>query len=119
MRTRTKCFVSQFVIDEAKRGDKGASAKRIEILDKLDTLEIPNSIGDIAGKYFTALRIPERSRIDSLHLALAAWHRIDYLLSWNCKHIASARVQKTVRELNEELGIHTPIVCTPEELMEV
>jgi hypothetical protein len=44
---------------------------------------------------------------------------MDYVLSWNCKHIASGRVQKTLQEINAHLGVHTSIVCTPEELMEV
>lgn len=82
-------------------------------------LDVNESIGELAARYFAALNIPDRSRIDSFHLAVAAWHNMDYLLSWNCKHIASGRVQKIIRSLNDELGIHTPVVCTPEELMEV
>jgi len=57
--------------------------------------------------------------IDAFHLAVAAWHKMDYVLSWNCKHIASGRVQKMLQDTNARLGVYTPIVCTPEELMEV
>jgi hypothetical protein len=73
----------------------------------------------LAREYFAALDIPEKAMIDAFHLAVAAWHRIDYVLSWNCKHIASGRVQKMLQDANTRLGVYTPIVCTPEELMEV
>ena len=69
--------------------------------------------------YTSRRNIPEKSKLDAFHLAIAAWHKMDYVLSWNCKHIASGRVQKMLQDTNSGLGVHTPIVCTPEELMEV
>ena len=63
--------------------------------------------------------IPAKARIDSFHLATAAWHGMDYLVSWNCTHIASARVRRIVAGINDALDIRTPVICTPEELMEV
>lgn len=82
-------------------------------------LEVNEEIEGLARQYFAALQIPEKAKIDAFHLAVAAWHKMDYLLSWNCKHIASGRVQKMMQEINARLKIHTPVVCTPEELMEV
>jgi hypothetical protein len=82
-------------------------------------LACQNSLEELAQKYFAAMQMPEKSRIDAFHLAIAAWYRLDYVLSWNCKHIASGRVQKMMRALNAQLGRHTPVMCTPEELMEV
>ena len=76
-------------------------------------------IEDLARQYFVALQIPEKSKLDAFHLAVAAWHKMDYVLSWNCKHIASGRVQKMLQKVNERLGVHTPIVCAPAALMEV
>ena len=52
-------------------------------------------------------------------MALATWHGVDYLVSWNCAHIASGRVQRVLVAMNAQLDIRTPILCTPEELMEV
>ena len=65
------------------------------------------------------MSIPERARIDAFHLAIAAAYEMDYLLSWNCRHIASALVQRTIQKINDELEIPTPVMCTPEPLMEV
>lgn len=81
--------------------------------------QVNEEVEALAREYFAALNIPEKAKIDAFHLAVAAWHRMDYVLSWNCKHIASGRVQKMLQDTNARLGIYTPIVCTPEELMEV
>lgn len=56
---------------------------------------------------------------DVYHLALATWHGMDYLVSWNCRHIASGRVRGALEKVNAQRGIATPVICTPEELMEV
>lgn len=65
------------------------------------------------------MSIPEKSKIDAFHMAIAAAYEMDYLLSWNCRHIASAQVQKTIQRMNDELEMQTPVMCTPEALMEV
>ena len=111
--------ISEFVIDESSMGDSGSAALRLGSIDGFKVLEVNSEIETLAEKYFSAINIPERSRIDASHLAVAAWHGVDYVLSWNCKHIASARVQRILEDLNRELAIITPTVCTPEELMEV
>lgn len=74
-------------------------------------------IKKIASIFFEQLKIPEKSRLDSFHLATASWYKMDYLLSWNCKHIVSGSVRRTLNEIKDELKIHIPTVCTPEELM--
>ena len=119
VRPRTECFVSPFVIQEASRGDKGASQRRMDATAGLPVLELNNEIRELASTYFAAINIPEKAKVDAFHLAVAVWHRMDYLLSWNCTHIASGRVRKILREVNERLRISTPVICTPEELMEV
>jgi predicted nucleic acid-binding protein len=112
-------FVSPFVIDEVSRGDPGAAKERLEAIASFSVLGVPVEVEELAQQYFTAIDIPERARIDSLHLAIAAWHGMDYLVSWNCTHIASARVRRIMGAINDGLDIRTPIICTPEELMEV
>ncbi len=119
VRPQVDCFVSPFLIDEASRGDAIYAQKRLAEIVNFAVLEVNEEIEDLARQYFAALQIPEKAKIDAFHLAVAAWHKMDYLLSWNCKHIASGRVQKMMQKINARLGIHTPIVCTPEELMEV
>lgn len=119
VRSQINCFVSDFVIQEAERGNTVYAQKRLEAIKDFPVLELNDEIKALAQKYFAALQIPERAQIDAFHLAAASWHRMDYLLSWNCTHIASGRVRKIVRDINDGLGVHTPTICTPEELMEV
>ena len=68
--------------------------------------------------YFEALSLPGKARLDAVHLALGVQHGMDYLLSWNFIHIAGARPRAIVQTLNYRMGIHTPVICTPEELLE-
>ena len=119
VRPRVECFISPFVIQEASRGDKDAAQRRLEAISDLPVLELNDDIRELAAKYFASINIPEKAKVDAFHLSVAVWHRMDYLLSWNCKHIASGRVRKILREVNETLGISAPVICTPEELMEV
>ena len=119
VRPKVDAFISPFVNQEISRGDEKAAQKRIEAAKNLPVLEINDEIQKLAEKYFVMLEIPEKSRLDAAHLAVAVWHEIDYLLSWNCRHIVSGRVKKLLEEINATLNLKTPVLCTPEELMEV
>jgi hypothetical protein len=72
-------------------------------------LQVNEEVEVLAREYFAALNIPEKAKIDAFHLAVAAWHKMDYVLLWNCKHIASGRVQKMLQDTNARLGVYTPI----------
>lgn len=89
VRQEVDCFVSPFVLDEASRGDNEYAWKRLAAIADFSVLEVNKQIEDLAREYFGALSIPGKAKIDSFHLAIAAWHKMDYVLSWNCKHIAS------------------------------
>jgi len=82
-------------------------------------LEVVPEVRDLAERYFTAIDLPEKVRADAYLLALAVWHGMDYLVTWNCTHIAGGKVKLIVQELNAGRGIESPVICTPEELMEV
>jgi predicted nucleic acid-binding protein len=112
-------FISPIVLEEVERGDTDAAQLRREMIAGLPVLEIVPEVGRLAEAYFEATVIPEKARADSYHLALAAWHGMEYLLSWNCTHIVSGRVRRQIEEINAKHGIRTPVMCTPEELMEV
>jgi hypothetical protein len=119
MRPKVECFVSPFVIQEVSRGDKESAQRRLESISGFPVLELNEEIQKLAYRYYVAIKIPESALIDASHLAVATWHNMDYLLSWNSKHIVSGRVRKILEEINSSLNIHTPVMCTPEELMEI
>ena len=119
VRPRVDCYISPFVIQEASRGDKNAAQRRMDAIASISILELNDEIRELAATYFSAINIPEKAKVDASHLAVAVWHGMDYLLSWNCTHIASGRVRRILGEVNDRLGILTPVICTPEELMEV
>jgi predicted nucleic acid-binding protein len=104
-------FSSAVVLEEAAR-------ERLRVLANLPLLEVLPEVRDLADHYFSVLDIPEQARADAYHLAIATWHGMDYLVSWNCAHIVAARVRRVVHEINAGRGIETPVICTSEELME-
>jgi len=111
-------YVSQIVFDEISRGDTDAAQRRLAAAREFRVLEMTPDVASLADAYFEALDIPEKARNDSFHLALAVCHGMDYLVSWNCTHISSGRVRNVVARINDDKGYETPIICTPEELME-
>jgi hypothetical protein len=82
-------------------------------------LEITSDVRDLAEAYFERTPLPDKARGDAYHLAVATCHGMDFLVSWNFAHILNARVRAVIQDINTIRGIHTPIICTPEELMEV
>lgn len=112
-------FISPIVLEEIARGDIQAAQLRLEQVAAFPVLELTSEIRILADAYFDAVQIPEKARLDSYHLALAAWHGLDFLVSWNFTHIVSGRVRRIIETINTQSGIHTPVICTPEELMEI
>jgi hypothetical protein len=112
-------FISQFVINEISVGDPEASKARLKASSLFPLLKMGTEIADLAERYFKAIHIPAKARIDAYHLAMATWHGMDYMASWNCTHIVSGRVRTIVEQVNADNDLATPMICTPEELMEV
>ena len=119
VRSKVDCYISPFVIQEISRGDKEIVKSRLEATSDMAVLAVNEDIQQLATNYRAVIQLPDRAALDAFHLATAAWYKVDYVLSWNCKHIASARVQKLLQALNQDLNVHTPVLCTPQELMEV
>jgi len=116
---RFDIYISEIVVEEASYGDSEAAKRRLGILKGFPHLELNEKVEEVAGIYIKQLGIPEKSFRDTLHLAICSVHNIDYLVTWNCTHIANAEIIKKLINVNDSYGIHTPIICTPEELMEV
>lgn len=112
-------FISLAVIEEISRGNPIEAEKRLKVVDDINILEETVEIQNLADKYFSKLNIPEKSRYDTIHIAYAYFYEIDYLLSWNMKHISNPRTQSALIELNNSLKIKTPMLITPEILMEI
>ncbi len=112
-------FISSLVLEEAANGDSHAAQRRLDKIRHFPTLEIDKEVQDLAMLYFSALQLPEKARADAYHLALATWHGLDFLVSWNCTHITNGHVRLILDKINNQQGMKTPIICTPEELLEV
>ncbi len=110
-------FVSQFVIDEAGAGDQEAAANRLAALSEAMLLEVTEDAISLGERLITGGGLPTKARVDALHIAVAAVHGMDYLLTWNCKHIANATMRDRIEELCREAGFEPPVICTPFELV--
>ena len=116
-RNRFDIFVSQLVIDEISAGDATASSARMEIVRALRMLEITKEVNTLSVRLLASGIIPRRAAVDAAHIALSAVHSIDFLLTWNCTHIANAEIAKRIAEICSKHGFDCPIICTPQELM--
>lgn len=112
-------YISPIVLAEITKGDAQAAAARLAAASAFPILEVTPDMEQLAALYFEAIQLPEKARADSYHLAIATVHHMDYLVSWNCSHIVSGFVRRTIEEINAKQGFITPVFCTPEELMEV
>ena len=115
-RKRFDVFVSQLVIQEAKAGDKNAAQKRMDILEQMPLLELNEKVISLARILMDEV-IPAKAVEDALHIAVATIHGMDYLLTWNCKHIANAEKEHAIAAVCRSNNFEPPIICTPEELM--
>lgn len=116
-RSEFDCSVSQVVIDEASAGNPGEAQKRLAITDDLAVLEITEEAEALTQAIMAAGMLPAHAVRDAAHVAVAAVHAIDYLLTWNCKHLANAQIARRMTMVCDQLGHRMPIICTPEELM--
>lgn len=111
-------FVSQVVVDEAGVGDPDAVARRLAILGGIPLLDLTPTVANLAVQLATQLPLPEKARADALHIAAASAHGMNYLLTWNCTHIANATRREAIETIIDAQGLKAPIICTPDELLE-
>ena len=106
-------YISAFVIKEVSSGDEQAAIKRISVLEGIPEIAITREVELFASMLIEKIPLPKRAAIDALHIAM------DYLLTWNCKHIANATLRPLIERISREAGYEPPIICTPQELWEV
>ncbi|MEW6744477.1 MAG: type II toxin-antitoxin system VapC family toxin [Planctomycetota bacterium] len=106
------------VIDELERGDYPCRSECLELISRLPVLAIEPAVMDIVEAYIGRHVMPADPAGDALHLALASFHRCDFLVTWNCKHLANANKFGHIRRVNTLLGLYVPSLVTPLELQE-
>jgi len=111
------CFISQIVIDEVSAGDPDEARKRMEIINMFPVLEVTEEALLLAKAILSSEAIPPRAVREAAHVSVAAVHDVNYLLTWNCTHLANAQVIRRLSVVCNREGFHMPIICTPEELM--
>ncbi|MEI6147525.1 MAG: type II toxin-antitoxin system VapC family toxin [bacterium] len=116
-RARFEVFISPLVEQEARRGDPAAAQRRVDVLRGLVMLEVVEEAYDLAAALISEGALPPAAEDDATHIALAAVHGIDYLLTWNCRHIDNAEIKPVARSICATRGYICPEICTPEELM--
>ncbi len=111
-------YISEVVREEITRGDPAAVESRLQAVQSFARLAVTPDVTRLARKYYAALDLPDKARLDALHLALAVYHGMDYLVSWNFTHIVGARPRGIIQRINYRLHMETPVICTPEELID-
>jgi hypothetical protein len=117
-RTEFDLFVSQVVVRECQGGDTDAAAKRLDVIQGLPLLEQTVEAVTLAQALLDAVPLPNQAVVDALHIAISAVHGMDYLLTWNCTHIANASLRFSIESVCREHGYEPPVICTPEELLQ-
>jgi hypothetical protein len=105
------------VLDELERGDHSNKADKIDLLLGVRMVEVAEETDEIVEVYLRHKLMPKDLAGDARHLAVASFHKCDYLLTWNCRHLANANKVGHIRRINAMLGLPTPQLVTPLELV--
>jgi predicted nucleic acid-binding protein len=111
-------YVSAVVIAEASRGDQTFAAARLAIIRELALVEVSEAALTLATALLQSAGLPRTANEDALHIAVASSTGLDYLLTWNCKHIANAAIIPRVNAVVRSHGYEPPLIYTPQQLME-
>jgi hypothetical protein len=115
-RTEFRLFVSQVVVDECLAGDPDAAQERVDQLAGIPRLQITDAARKLADALIDQRAIPASEPRDALHIGIAVAHGVQYLVTWNFKHIANATLRDRISEVCRDVGYEPPIICTPEEI---
>jgi hypothetical protein len=118
-RRNFECFTSPIVLDEAGRGDPGAAAERLKILADLPLVLGNEAVDALAALLLARAALPAKARYDAVHLAIAAVSGMNFLLTWNCRHLANATLRGKIERACRDSNVEPPIICTPLELKEL
>ena len=117
-RANYNVFVSELVVSEASNGHPEASQRRLVVINDLPLLVISEEVRALAQALIENHALPRKAEADAYHVALAVVHGIEYLLTWNCTHIANAHTRPKIEATCRRVGYEPPVICTPLELTE-
>ena len=110
-------YISDIVIQEAEQGRAAPARERLDRIGEFPILAVTDEAEGLAGVHLREMPLPEKALRDALHMALASLNGMEYLVTWNCRHIARGRIKRRLQEINDRQRIQSPVICTPEELM--
>ena len=109
-------YTSRLVIRECQSGDTQAAMERIQSLQGIPLLEQTEDATQLAEQLLKGVPLPPHAATDALHIAISTVHGVNYLLPWNCRHIANVTLRPKIEEVCQFMGFRAPLICTPEEL---
>ena len=118
-RTSSDLYISEVVLEEAGRGDESAASRRLGALEDIEILQLDKRSVELSKALIEEGAVPRKALDDALHLAVAAVNGMDFLLTWNCRHIDNAEMKPKIRKIIERHGYQCPEIATPIELMGV
>ena len=110
-------YASEIVEDEAGKGDPEMASQRLNLLQSLLLLELTEEAFELSQAFLSQSNLPQKAFNDALHMEVATVYNLDYLLTWNCKHMANAQIQRKLARISSDLGYVLPVICTPYELI--
>lgn len=110
-------FASPLVVDEARDGDPSLAAERLRFLQEIPLLRMSDDVYALRSELLRRTQIPARAESDALHIAVATVHGVEFMITWNCKHIANGVTLPMVYEVCRASGYEPPLICTPYELL--
>jgi len=110
-------YSSEAVIEELEKGAFPIKERALSLIRTIPLLEIDEPIAEIVTAYISNRVMPSDPAGDALHLAVASYYKCDFLLTWNCRHLANANKFSHIRRVNGILGLFVPTLATPLELL--
>ena len=115
---RFDLVASELVVAESGAGDVDAASARLEVLKPVTLLNITENSEALARLLLDLGAVPRQAAADAAHIAIAVTNGVDFLVTWNFKHIANAAMRSRIERVCRQAGCEPPVICTPNELME-
>ena len=107
------------MVSECAAGDSVAAADPLRVLAEVPLLEVTADAESLAAALLEEMPLLAKVATDALHIAVAAVNGVEYLLTWNCRHIATPALRPRIESVCRRMGVEPPVICTPQELLEI